>query len=56
VKRTVLLLASLSAALVLASGAVLALNTIGCDGDKQGTRYRDEMLGSDRKLEETRCA
>jgi len=52
VKRTVLLLTSLSAALVLASGAALALNTTGCDGDRQGTRYRDEMLGSDRKLEE----
>jgi Ca2+-binding RTX toxin-like protein len=46
-RRVVLLLASISMALLLASGVALAVNQIRCDGGEcLGTPRNDEMLGS----------
>jgi hypothetical protein len=46
-RRVVLLLASMSMALLLASGVALAVNQIRCDGGEcLGTPRNDEMLGS----------
>ena len=50
-RRTVLLLASMALAMLVASGVALAINTIQCLGGRdfcEGTNQRDKLLGTDR--------
>jgi hemolysin type calcium-binding protein len=51
VRRTALLLASMTLAVLLASGVALAMNTIQCEKRSfcEGTNERDRMLGTDEK-------